>query len=78
MDDDNKVRGYVRAHNMDRYGNSKYNPLNGLDRIGIEHVVPAELSDRFEKKKYEHYDNMRLKVPASLNLIPSAPYMHYY
>jgi hypothetical protein len=47
LDDDQKVKGYVRAHNMDRYGNSKYNPLNGHDRIGIESVVPTELHGWF-------------------------------
>lgn len=34
-DEDHKIRGYVRAHNMDFRGNSKYNPLNGGDRVGI-------------------------------------------
>lgn len=29
MDEDTKIRGYVRAHNMDHNGNSKYNPLTG-------------------------------------------------
>lgn len=29
MDEDTKIRGFVRAHNIDHYGNSKYNPLNG-------------------------------------------------
>lgn len=30
-----KIRGYVRAHNMDLRGNSKYNVLNGENRLGI-------------------------------------------
>jgi hypothetical protein len=29
LDEDAKIRGYVRAHNMDHNGNSKYNPLTG-------------------------------------------------
>ena len=29
LDEEAKIRGYVRAHNMDHNGNSKYNPLNG-------------------------------------------------
>lgn len=29
LDEDTKIRGYVRAHNMDYKGNSKYNPLTG-------------------------------------------------
>lgn len=28
-DEDYKIRGYVRAYNMDSSGNSAYNPLNG-------------------------------------------------
>ena len=28
-DEDAKIRGYVRAHNMDNRGNSHYNPLTG-------------------------------------------------
>lgn len=28
-DEDHQIRGYVRAHNMDHKGNSKYNPLTG-------------------------------------------------
>ncbi len=47
MDEDTKIRGYVRAHNMDYKGNSKYNPLTGENRLGIEAVVPQELNDRF-------------------------------
>jgi hypothetical protein len=40
MDEDAKIRGFVRAHNMDHNGNSKFNPLNGENRIGIESVIP--------------------------------------
>lgn len=47
MDEDTKIRGYVRAHNMDYKGNSKYNPLTGENRLGIEAVIPQELNDRF-------------------------------
>jgi hypothetical protein len=35
LDEDCKIRGYVRAHNMDRHGNSNYNILNGQDRLGV-------------------------------------------
>lgn len=28
-DEDHKIRGLVRAYNMDHHGNSAYNPLNG-------------------------------------------------
>jgi hypothetical protein len=28
-DEDLRIRGFVRAHNMDNKGNSKYNPLTG-------------------------------------------------
>lgn len=47
-----KIRGYVRAHNMDLRGNSKYNVLNGQDRPGIEQVIPPELNGRYEQKKF--------------------------
>jgi hypothetical protein len=64
---------------MDNKGNSKYNPLTGEDRIGIELLVPQELNERFEQKKYEHYDNLRLKVPSSANMDSRAhPYNRYY
>jgi len=66
-DEDSKIRGYVRAHNMDHRGNSKYNPLTGQNRVGIEQVIPEELGHRFEEKKYEHYEGMKLKVPSSAN-----------
>ena len=65
LDEDSKIRGYVRAHNMDNRGNSKFNPLTGQNRIGIEQVIPGELNSRFEEKKYHHYENLRLKVPPS-------------
>lgn len=50
---------------MDLRGNSKYNVLNGENRLGIEQVIPPELNGRYEQKKFEHYDNLRLKVPTS-------------
>lgn len=78
MDEDAKIRGYVRAHNMDQNGNSKFNPLNGENRIGIEAVIPAELNGRFEQKKYEHYENMRLKVPTSASEGRPHSYSRYY
>ena len=40
---------------MDNRGNSKYNPLTGQNRVGIEQVIPEELGNRFEEKKHEHY-----------------------
>jgi hypothetical protein len=62
---------------MDHNGNSKFNPLNGEYRQGVDAVVPEELNDRFEQKKYEHYDNLRLKVPSSAKNEPH-PYSKYY
>jgi hypothetical protein len=50
---------------MDLKGNSKFNVLNGENRLGIEQVIPEELNGRYEQKKYEHYDRMRLKIPIS-------------
>jgi hypothetical protein len=47
LDEDAKIRGYVRAHNMDNKGNSKFNPLNGEARLGIEQVIPGELNQRY-------------------------------
>jgi len=34
-DEDHKIRGYVRAHNMDYRGNTNYNPINGTDRVTV-------------------------------------------
>lgn len=34
-DEDTKIRGYVRAHNMDSRGNTNYNPINGGNRVGV-------------------------------------------
>jgi hypothetical protein len=49
-DEDHKIRGYVRAYNMDHHGNSAYNPLNGEERIGVTKIVPNELTDRYREK----------------------------
>lgn len=78
MDEDTKIRGYVRAHNMDYRGNSKYNPLTGEQRSGIEQVIPMDLNERFRVKKDQHYDNLRLKVPSSSNSERPAAYSRYY
>lgn len=32
LDEDNRIRSFVRAHNMDKHGNSNFNPLNGVKR----------------------------------------------
>jgi hypothetical protein len=70
-DEETKIRGYVRAHNMDKKGNCKYNLLNGSDRIGVEYVVPQDLKPRFEYRLHEHYDGLRIKLPNSTNSIRS-------
>ena len=44
MDEDAKIRGFVRAHNMDNKGNSGYNLLNGQNRIGVEAIIPQDLT----------------------------------
>lgn len=78
-DEDAKIRGYVRAHNMDNRGNSKFNPLTGQNRVGIEQVIPSGLNDRFEEKKHEHYENLRLKIPPnSANDGRPASYGRFY
>ena len=77
-DEDAKIRGYVRAHNMDFRGNSKFNPLTGVQRDGIEQVIPQDLNSRFEEKKYEHYEGLRLKVPSSANDARTGAYTRYY
>jgi len=50
---------------MDNRGNSKFDPLTGQSRQGIERVIPEDLNQRFEQKKGEHYENLRLRVPPS-------------
>jgi hypothetical protein len=77
-DEQHKIRGFVRAHNMDSHGNSKYNPLNGEDRLGIEQIVPNELNSRYQIKKEQHYDNMSIKLPSSAGSLRSGPYTPYY
>lgn len=39
-DEDHKIRGFVRAYNMGHHGNSAYNPLNGLQRNGVNKIIP--------------------------------------
>lgn len=46
--------------------------------MGIEAIIPNELNGRFEQKKYEHYENMRLKVPSSANEGRTHAYSKYY
>ena len=70
-DEDSKIRGYVRAHNMDAKGNCKYNLINGESRVGVEQIIPNELKERYGYKLYEHLENERLKVPSSSNSIRS-------
>jgi len=47
-DEDHKIRGFVRAQNMDQHGNSSYNPLNGMERVGVNKIIPTELTDRYQ------------------------------
>ena len=61
---------------MDNRGNSPYNPLTGGNRVGVEKIIPNELNQRYERKLYEHYDNLRLKVPSS-NTNRSSPRNYY-
>ena len=46
-DEDREVRRFVRAKNMDERGHGKYNIINGMDRRGIDEVIPETLSDRY-------------------------------
>ena len=43
-DEDREIRRFVRARNMDDRGNSKYDLISGRARVGIEAVVPEELT----------------------------------
>ena len=47
MDEDHLIRGLVRGHNIESHGNSKYDPLNGMARAGIEQLVPTILHERY-------------------------------
>lgn len=66
-DEDNKIRGYVRAYNMDHSGNSAYNPLNGQERVGVNKIVPQELSQRYQERLSQFEESKRIKVPQSSN-----------
>jgi hypothetical protein len=50
MDEDAQVRRFVRARNMEDRGNSKYNPINGENREGIQKIVPPQLTERYQRK----------------------------
>ena len=39
-DEDLRIRGFVRAHNMDNKGNSKYNPLTGSYTMQLRLIPP--------------------------------------
>lgn len=65
LDEEAQIRGFVRAHNMDRHGNSGYNILNGEDRMGVERIVPCDLNERYQHRKFQHYEQLRLKIPGS-------------
>lgn len=43
-DEDNKIRSYVRAQNMENRGNSKYNLITGGDRVNVESIIPNDLN----------------------------------
>ena len=67
----------MRAHNMDYRGNSKYNPLSGDDRVGIESIIPNELSNRYEDKLKEHYESLKVHLPSTANSITERPRNYY-
>ncbi|KAL4469373.1 hypothetical protein ABPG72_006009 [Tetrahymena utriculariae] len=45
-----KVRGYVRAENLDTRSNCGYNILTGEQRFGVEYLVPNHLKDDYKTK----------------------------
>lgn len=61
---------------MDHRGNSGYNPLNGGSRVGIEKIIPSELTSRYETKLHDHYEKMRVKAPSE-NRDRSSPRDYY-
>ena len=52
-DEDHKVRGFVRAYNMDTHGNGAYNPLNGDERSGVNKIIPNELNSKYHERLNE-------------------------
>ena len=62
-DEDHKIKGFVRAHNMDHQGNNRFNPVNGFQRGGINSIVPENLQSKYEQKVMDFEDNRRIKLP---------------
>lgn len=62
---------------MDYRGNSKYNPLNGGDRVGIESVIPNELAGRYSDKLRDHYESLKVHVPSTANSDRDNPRVYY-
>lgn len=52
---------------MDRHGNSKFNPLNGVERGGINRIIPENLNEKYSKKVEEFEDQRRIKLPHTSN-----------
>lgn len=49
---------------MDDRGNGKYDLISGKPRAGIEQIIPEALGERYGTKLAEHYEGLKLKVPA--------------
>lgn len=66
-DEDHKIRGLVRAANMDSHGNGLYNPLNGQQRSGVDKIIPPELNQKYHDRLYEFEESRRVRVPQTSN-----------
>ena len=63
IDEEQKVKRLVRAYNMDHQGNSRFNPLNGIQRGGVDSLVPENLTNKYRSRVEEFEDHKKIKVP---------------
>lgn len=61
---------------MDDRGNSKYDLISGRARVGVEYIVPEELSERYSAKLSQHYDSLKIRPPS--DDLMSSPRSRYY
>lgn len=66
-DDKAKVRGFVRADNLDTRNNCGYNILNGENRMNVDVLVPNHLKPAFSNKLEERKKFYTVKYVGETN-----------
>jgi hypothetical protein len=62
---------------MDHNGNSVYNPLNGQQRIGVNKIVPVDLSDRYQQRLREFENTRKIVLPQSSDQVRRNIFQYY-